>query len=118
MQNQGNHWRKAWPEGDTDAGQNDEDTINLAGPGRKGEPKPTGPQEKYPWSLDEDVVSTNASIETAEKKLEKKLNDKSVRDRGMSMVDDMKDPAGDLLKTRRQEDGSLTKATINDNLSG
>ena len=117
MQEQPSHWRKNWPEGDTDRGENDEDTINLAGPGRKGPPKPKEAPEKYPWTLDEDVVSTTASIQVAEDNIKGKLSDKAVRDRGMSFVEDFRDPAADLLKTRRLADGSLVSATAANNVS-
>ena len=120
MQNNPSHWRKAWPEGDVDAGDADEDVINLAGPGRKGPPKPVPGSfhETYgPFTLDEDVVSTNASIDVAEKTLKKKLKDSVVRDRGFSIVWDMRDPAGELLHTRRNADGSLSKASITNNKS-
>ena len=52
------HWRKSWPEGDTDRGEGDEDTINLAGDGRKGPPKPAYKYVEKPWKLDENVVET------------------------------------------------------------
>ena len=119
MQNQPSHWRKSWPEGDTDAGDADEDVINLAGPGRKGEPKPAPKsfKETFKYELDEDVISTDASIDVAEKTLKKKLKDSVVRDRGFSIVWDMRDPAGELLKTRRLDDGSLVKASLENNKS-
>merc|ERR1739838_6372 len=77
------HWRKIWPEGDTDAGQFDEEVINMAGPGRKGVPEVPKVYKPLPWELDEDVISTQGSIETAESMIGGKMKSENVKDRGM-----------------------------------
>ncbi len=45
MQNQGNHWRKAWPEGATDNGDEDSGVINTFL--KKEAPKPDPEQHKW-----------------------------------------------------------------------
>ena len=89
------HWRKSWPEGDTDRGEGDEDTINLAGDGRKGPPKPAYKYVEKPWKLDENVVETQASIQLSEDNVKGKLTAEAVKDRGMSMVEKLRDPIAD-----------------------
>ena len=64
MQNNPSHWRKVWPEGITDNADGDAEII-----GRFNIPeveKVTKGTEKYPWALDEEVVSTGESIKSAE----------------------------------------------------
>ena len=64
MQEQPSHWRKVWPEGATDNSDGDAEVIDRF---LLPEPKdPEGPQEKYPWTLDEEVIATGASIKSAE----------------------------------------------------
>merc|ERR1719504_220143 len=65
MQEQPGHWRKVWPEGAVDNSDGDAEVIDRfntrpAGP-------PAGPQEKYPWEFDADVIGTKNSIAQAEK---------------------------------------------------
>merc|ERR1711998_96389 len=64
MQEQPSHWRKVWPEGATDNSDGDAEILDRFNkrPKEKEEDKP----ETYPWSLDEDVLSTGDSIKTAE----------------------------------------------------
>ena len=70
MQNQPSHWRKAWPEGNTDNAEDDDSVIDMFLEKEKKKPKPV---ITYPWSLDEEAVSTSKSIEWAENKTKKKL---------------------------------------------
>ena len=65
MQEQPSHWRKVWPEGAVDNSDGDAEIIDRFN--KKPPGPPDGPQEKYPWSFDEDVISTGDSIKTAEK---------------------------------------------------
>ena len=65
MQEQPSHWRKVWPEGATDNSDGDAEILDRFNKGKK--PKKPEPEEKYPWTLDEDVVSTGDSIKSAEK---------------------------------------------------
>jgi len=80
MQNNPSHWRKPWPEGVIDDGEGDED---LWFPKEKPKPKA---KETYPWSYDDDVISTKASIGTAEGGLGKKLSKEGVAERGLNMI--------------------------------
>ena len=84
MQNQPSHWRKAWPEGNTDNGDEDALVIDMFLEKEKKKPKPV---ITYPWSLDEDAVSTSKSIEWAEKKTSKKLTAAGAAKVGMDMID-------------------------------
>ena len=73
----GNHWRRKWPEGHTDDGTDDDvvlERFNHPDP-KKNKPKP---KEQYPWSYDEDVISTGEHIKNAETKLKNKLTYDSV----------------------------------------
>ena len=86
MQNNPSHWRKAWPEGAVDNGDEDAGVINdflypidekLA----KQEPK-----ETYPWSYDEDVIATQRSIETAAKITGHELSHEATKNGGLDMI--------------------------------
>ena len=84
MQAQPSHWRKVWPEGDVDNADGDAeilDWFNHPEHKKKGKPHIT-----YPWSLDEDVVSTQDSISTAERITSQKLHSEAVRDGGLDMI--------------------------------
>lgn len=81
MQNNPSHWRKAWPEGDTDNGEGDADVIWMEK--KKKEPKA---KITYPWAYDEDVIETGKSIETAEEITKGKLTKDAVKDGGLGMI--------------------------------
>ena len=85
MQNQINHWRKNWPEGDVDDATGDSEVLNMFAEPEP--PKPPKARETYPFKLDEDVITTNASIKTAEKLTKKKLTNEGVKNSGMDMLD-------------------------------
>ena len=54
-----------WPEGAVDNSDGDAEVIDRF---NRGQPeKPEGPQEKYPWEFDADVIGTKHSIAQAEK---------------------------------------------------
>ena len=65
MQEQPSHWRKVWPEGATDNSDGDAEILDRFNKRPKEEKKEK--EETYPWSLDEDVLTTGDSIKTAEK---------------------------------------------------
>ena len=65
MNEQPSHWRKVWPEGAVDNSDGDAEIIDRFN--KEPPAKPDGPQEKYPWSYDEDVLATKASLKTGEK---------------------------------------------------
>ena len=83
MQNQASHWRKAWPQGNTDDGENDEDVLNIGAPRRRTEKKPD-PEITYPWTLDEDVIHTQKHLADVEAKMNKKFT--SYQDRGFTIL--------------------------------
>merc|ERR1711934_405803 len=83
MQSQPSHWRKAWPEGDTDNADGDAEVLNMFLNKKKKEPKP---KITYPWNYDEDVVETKNSLETAEGIVGTKLSPGSVKDGGLGMI--------------------------------
>eukprot|EP00356_Strombidium_inclinatum_P008250 CAMPEP_0170492442 /NCGR_PEP_ID=MMETSP0208-20121228/12256_1 /TAXON_ID=197538 /ORGANISM="Strombidium inclinatum, Strain S3" /LENGTH=128 /DNA_ID=CAMNT_0010768177 /DNA_START=23 /DNA_END=406 /DNA_ORIENTATION=+ len=84
MQEQGSHWRKPWPEGDTDAGDGDDVVLNLKGKPRKVKPAP--PVVTYPWTLDEDVVSTQDSISDVEGGMGSQFSKQGWWDRGFAIL--------------------------------
>ena len=65
MQNQKSHWKKTWPQGDTDNGVDDENVMNLKGEARKAKKKPD--VYTYPWTLDSDVVDSAKHLADTEK---------------------------------------------------
>lgn len=83
MQNQASHWRKAWPEGDTDDGNGDAEVLEMFMKKTKKAPKP---KITYPWNYDEDVIETKKSIATAEGITNAKLSDAAVKDGGLGMI--------------------------------
>ena len=84
MQEQGNHWRKVWPEGAIDNGDGDADILDWFNhPDKKEKKKPV---ITYPYTLDEDVIETQNSISTAEKLTNKTLSSEGVKNGGMDMI--------------------------------
>ena len=72
MQNNPSHWRKAWPEGATDNGQDDSDVL-ARGATKKRSHK-DGPEKiNYPWAYDDDVLKTGDSLAMAENMTGKQL---------------------------------------------
>ena len=71
MQSQKSHWRKPWPQGDTDHGEDDENVINMKGDPRKAKKKPD--VYTYPWKLDADVVDTAKHLDDTEKVIGKQF---------------------------------------------
>ena len=86
MQNNPSHWRKSWPEGITDNGDEDAEVLEAFLKPEDEKKKKKEPKETYPWTLDEDVIATQASITTAEKITSKKLNDKATKNGGLDMI--------------------------------
>lgn len=83
MQAQPSHWRKAWPEGDTDNADGDAEVLDMFMHKKKKEAKP---KITYPWNYDEDVVETGKSLETAEGLVGTKLSPGAVHDGGLGMI--------------------------------
>ena len=83
MQNQASHWRKVWPQGAIDNADGDAEVLNMFAHPEKKEKKPV---ITYPWTLDEDVVSTQESIKTGEEITKKKLTKEGVKNGGMDMI--------------------------------
>jgi len=71
MQNQASHWKKSWPQGDTDNGVDDENVMNLKGEARKAKKAPD--VYTYPWKLDAEVVDSAKHLEDTEKVMNKKF---------------------------------------------
>mmetsp|Transcript_19668 Transcript_19668/g.30389 ORF Transcript_19668/g.30389 Transcript_19668/m.30389 type:complete len:129 (-) Transcript_19668:49-435(-) len=84
MQEQPSHWRKIWPEGDTDNADGDAEILDWFNhPEKHGKKKP---KITYPWSFDEDVISTQDSISTAEGITNNTLHADAVKDGGLDMI--------------------------------
>ena len=84
MQNQASHWKKSWPQGDTDNGENDEDVMNLKGDPRKAKKKPD--VYTYPWKLDSDVVDSQKHLKDTEGLLKKDFGVEGYQDRGLGIL--------------------------------
>ena len=84
MQEQGEHWRKAWPEGAVDNGDGDADVLDMfLKPEIKEKKKP---KITYPYTLDEDVIDTENSIKTAEGLTNATLTKEGVKNGGLDMI--------------------------------
>ena len=86
MQNNPSHWRKTWPEGIVDNGDEDSSVIEMFLKPVDEKKKKVAKKETYPYTLDEDVISTQKSIETAEGITKKKLSDKATKNGGLDMI--------------------------------
>ena len=84
MQEQPSHWRKEWPQGSIDNADGDAEVLDKFNHPEKKKPKKK--EVTYPWSLDEDVTSTQDSIKKAEGLTGKQLSQEGVRDGGMDMI--------------------------------
>ena len=99
---EGNHWRKSWPEGVVDDGNDDgeEEVLSLWSNRRRVADNAPPEDPAYPWSYDEDVFNTHGSIKAGEKLVKDSLTFDSVkawRGRDMFFTDAPKD--GDRLTT-------------------
>ena len=83
MQNNPSHWRKPWPEGDTDDGNGDAEVLEMFMKKKKAAPKS---KITYPWNYDEDVIETKKSLATAEGLTNAKLSADAVKDGGLGMI--------------------------------
>ena len=73
MQEQPSHWRKVWPEGATDNSDGDAEIIDRFN--KKPKEKNPEKEEKYPWSLEDSIVASQASVKQAEKVTGEELGD-------------------------------------------
>mgnify|MGYP000857277275 CR=1 FL=1 len=83
MQNQPSHFRKKWPEGVVDNGEGDGELYDFLEENKKKKPEPV---ITYPWSLAEEAVHSQKSLEWAESHYNHKLSEESVKDGGMGMI--------------------------------
>ena len=84
MQNQKSHWRKLWPQGDTDTGEDDENVLNLAGKPRKAKKKPD--VYTYPWTLDADIVDSQKHLKDSETVNKREFGVEGYQDRGLGIL--------------------------------
>ena len=84
MQNNPSHWRKVWPEGAIDNADGDSEILDWFNQPEVKTKKKV--KETYPFTLDEDVLDTDASIATAEKITKKKLTKEGVKEKGLDMI--------------------------------
>ena len=73
MQEQPSHWRKVWPEGATDNSDGDAEILDRFN--KKPKEKNPEKEEKYPWSLEDSIVASQASVKQAEKVTGEELGD-------------------------------------------
>ena len=86
MQEQGPHWRKAWPQGLTDSGEHDHDVINIGGNGREKKLREVHKYVPREWTLDADVVDTQAHLGDAESMIGDQFSKKGYWDRGLAIL--------------------------------
>merc|ERR1711908_90751 len=60
MQEQPSHWKKVWPEGAVDNSDGDAEILDRFN--KKPKEKAAGPEEKYPWTLEDSIVASQASV--------------------------------------------------------
>ena len=77
MQNNPSHWRKHWPEGATDNGQDDTEVLGRLAT-KKRSHKDARKMETYPWQYDEDVIHTGDSLALSESTTGKPLTHEGV----------------------------------------
>ena len=116
MYTQGPHWKKAWPQGDTDSGENDEDVVEREFDGRPQKRAPAPAVYTAPtFEVDEDVIQTMDSLDQSGGDLAPHV----AADRGMGIVAaDFADPIGHIPKQRWNADGKLTQVDENDSPAG
>ena len=84
MQSNPSYWKKTWPEGITDNSDNDDVVINMfLHPKDHGKKKPV---ITYPYTLSEDVISTQASIKKGEEITKKTFENDAAHARGLDML--------------------------------
>ena len=84
MQNNKSHWKKVWPEGITDNADGDAeilDRFNL--PEKK---KKEDKEEKYPWTISDEVKETQASIAKGLAITKEEWSDDAAKQRGLDML--------------------------------
>ena len=70
----GAHWRKKWPEGNTDNGDGDEDVINIGGDRRRSWRKWMNPPTiTYPFTIDADILDSQRHLDQYETHFKHKL---------------------------------------------
>ena len=77
-------WRKPWPYGPTDSGDNDEDVLHLDS--KRRHDKKEKDVIKYEWTLDSDIVDSWKHLGYIEKLKDKQLDYKSYWDRGYEIL--------------------------------
>ena len=86
MQNQKSHWRKNWPEGDTDNGENDECILDIkACIGDYKKKKDDKENLRYPWTLDSDIVDSQRHLKDIEGKIAP-FGEEGYQDRGLKIL--------------------------------
>ena len=89
MQNQPAHWRKQWPEGNTDQGQRDDEVVLPEGEYRSRKWLQPVPVVEYNTGpLDDDILDSQAHLEHYESDfgLEHGLSKESYQDRGFAIL--------------------------------
>ena len=83
----GAHWRKSWPEGDTDNGSHDDFVVNLRNDDIRGKNwLDAAPHIDYSSTLDSDVVDTQKHLADIEAQFKEKLSEEGYADRGYGIL--------------------------------
>ena len=84
MQNNPSHWKKIWPEGIVDNADGDAEIIGRFNLPEKDKKKDD--DEKYPWSISDEVKETQASIAKAHAITGEEWSDAAAHSRGLDMI--------------------------------
>ena len=112
MDFQPSHWRKVWPQGDTDRGEADDSVVERYFDGKQFNRRAPPPRFVMPdFEPDEDVVNTQGSLSLAEGQLGAKMDPAVVADRAMGVLNkEFIDSIGHVPKKRWNPDGTLSQA--------
>ena len=83
---EGAHWKKNWPEGNTDPGDGDEDVLNLRAE-RKVRKHKVKDATVYPEvKIDQEIIDSQNNLEKTEQKLGAKFGKEAWWDRGRQIL--------------------------------
>merc|ERR1719198_1437789 len=83
MLEQPSHWRKVWPEGAVDNSDGDAEILDRFNKKPKDDKKDK--EEKYPWTLEDSIIASQASVKQAEGITGEELGDQTAS-RGLNLL--------------------------------
>ena len=87
MDQQGPHWRKTWPQGNTDNGEDDDGVVERFYDGKRKVGRPEPARFVMPdFEVDDDVIGTQASLSLAEGELGRPMDPAVAKDHGLEVL--------------------------------